>query len=333
MREFRSIGIIGGGAWGTALATVVSRAGGTALIWAREDEVVTSINEAHVNDLFLPDIDLDPAIAATGELNELADCDALLIVTPAQALSSVLPAIAGNISQSTPLVVCSKGIESTSGRFMSDIVAELVPQARPAVLSGPSFAIDVARKLPTAVTLACEDEAVAQGLAEALSHVTFRPYLSGDLLGAQIGGAVKNVLAIACGISDGKQFGASARAALTTRGFAELVRFGLALGAEAETLSGLSGLGDLILTCNSPQSRNMSLGIALGRGQSLDEVLGVRRTVSEGVHTARAVVERAERLGVEMPICAAVDAVVSGRTSVVEAITGLLSRPLRAEGM
>jgi glycerol-3-phosphate dehydrogenase (NAD(P)+) len=201
------------------------------------------------------------------------------------------------------------------------------------VLSGPSFAIDVARKLPTAVTLACEDEAVAQGLAEALSHVTFRPYLSGDLLGAQIGGAVKNVLAIACGISDGKQFGASARAALTTRGFAELVRFGLALGAEAETLSGLSGLGDLILTCNSPQSRNMSLGIALGRGQSLDEVLGVRRTVSEGVHTARAVVERAERLGVEMPICAAVDAVVSGRTSVVEAITGLLSRPLRAEGM
>lgn len=332
MDRIKRIGIVGGGAWGTALATVADRAGREVLIWAREEEVVDDINSRHVNSLFLPDIALKPAIHATGTVADLADRDALLVVTPAQALRVVTTALCPHLPPGKPLVICAKGIEQATGSFLSDVLAETCPSATPAVLSGPSFAADVARGLPTAVTLACADDALAQRLAAALNPPTFRPYVSHDVRGAEIGGAVKNVLAIACGICEGRGLGASARAALTTRGFAELARFSAALGAHAETLTGLSGLGDLILTCNNPQSRNMSLGMALGRGEKLDEVLGARLTVSEGVYTAAAVVARAKKLGIDMPLCEAVHGIVSGTITVDQAIDEILSRPLKREG-
>ncbi|HSM19106.1 MAG TPA: NAD(P)H-dependent glycerol-3-phosphate dehydrogenase, partial [Hyphomicrobiales bacterium] len=251
---------------------------------------------------------------------------------PAQALRAVASDLCPQLPEGKPLVICAKGIEQATGGFLSEVLAEVCPSAVPAALSGPSFAADVARGRPTAVTLACADDGLAESLAAALNPSTFRPYVSHDVLGAQIGGAVKNVLAIACGICEGRELGASARAALTTRGFAELSRFGAALGAHGDTLAGLSGLGDLILTCNSPQSRNMSLGMALGRGETLDQVLGRRRSVSEGVYTAAAVVARAKELGVDMPLCQAVHGIVSGTISVDAAIDALLARPLKREG-
>jgi len=331
MTGFQSIGVVGGGAWGTALATVAARAGRQVLLWAREDEVVAAINDAHENTMYLPGIALDPAIRATERLHDLAACDALLSVTPAQALGTIAAQLADHLKAGTPYIICSKGIEQASGRFLSEVLAQAAPNLVPAILSGPSFASDVAKGLPTAVTLACRDETLALALAEAVGHVTFRPYVSTDLLGAQIGGAVKNVIAIACGISEGKGFGASARAALTTRGFAELQRFGAALGADSESLGGLSGLGDLILTCNSIQSRNMSLGVALGQGQSLDHILDTRNSISEGVYTAAAVVALAEKKSIDMPISQAVHQIVSGKVGVDEAISALMSRPIRSE--
>ncbi len=331
MSEINKIGVIGGGAWGTALATVAARCGHDVLIWAREAEVVDAINQTHENTVFLKDIPLADTIRATGELKALADRDALLAVTPAQVLGEIAAKIAPDLPPGMPFIICSKGIDQKTGMFMADILRRAAPDTIPAILSGPSFARDVAKSLPTAVTLACEDEALAHDLANALNHVTFRPYVSTDVLGAQIGGAVKNVIAIACGIAEGKEFGASARAALTSRGFAELQRFGTALGAKPETLGGLSGLGDLILTCNSAQSRNMSLGIELGRGRPLEDILGSRNSVTEGVYTASALVERAKALNVEMPISSAVHSITSGKASVNDAITELMSRPIRSE--
>ncbi len=331
MSKIEKIGIIGGGAWGTALATVAARCGRDVLVWAREEEVVRAINETHENSVFLEGIPLPEAIRATNVLADLGDRDALLAVTPAQVLGDIAARIAPDLAPGTPFIICSKGIDQKSGMFMADVLRQAAPELTPAILSGPSFASDVAKSLPTAVTLACEDEALAHQLAEALGHVTFRPYVSTDLLGAQIGGAVKNVIAIACGIAEGKGFGASARAALTTRGFAELQRFGAALGARPETIGGLSGLGDLILTCNSAQSRNMSLGIELGRGRTLDEILGARKSVTEGVYTASALVERAASLDVEMPTASAVHAITTGSEKVNDAIIALMSRPIRSE--
>jgi glycerol-3-phosphate dehydrogenase (NAD(P)+) len=325
------IGIVGAGAWGTALAAVAARAGADTLVWAREPEVVAAINNAHENSVFLAGIVLLPEIRATNDLGDLGDRDVLLVVTPAQALRPVLADLAPHVRDGTPLVICSKGIERGTSKLMSMVLAETIPGAAGYILSGPSFAADVARGLPTAVTLAGPDEASALPIAEMLSIPAFRPYVSGDIIGAQVGGAVKNVLAIACGIVDGRALGASARAALTTRGFAELSRFGSRLGARPETLAGLSGLGDLILTCNSPQSRNMSLGIELGRGRTVDEVLGSRNSVSEGVYTAAVVVDMARGLGVEMPICDAVHEIVEGRLDVDGAMERLLARPIRAE--
>jgi glycerol-3-phosphate dehydrogenase (NAD(P)+) len=325
------IGIVGGGAWGTALATVAARAGADTLIWARESDVVDSINRDHENTMFLAGVPLAADIRATSQYADLADRDALLLVTPAQALRPVLTDLSGHLRDGVPLVVCSKGIERSSNKLMSAVLEDVLPHANGLMLSGPSFAADVARGLPTAVTLAGRDEAHAMPVAEMLSISTFRPYLSGDIIGAQVGGAIKNVLAIACGIVDGKGLGASARAALTTRGFAELSRFGAALGARPETLAGLSGLGDLILTCNSAQSRNMSLGMELGRGQSIDDVLGGRNSVSEGVYTAGVVNEMARQRNIEMPICAAVHGIVEGEIDVDAAIEKLLTRPIRAE--
>lgn len=328
---FNSIGIVGGGAWGTALAQVARRSGHEVLVWAYEPETIAAINEAHENRIYLPGVQLDAGVRATAELSDIAHQDMVLMVAPAQFVRAAAAELAPHLPAGRPVVICAKGIEQGTGKLMSQVLAEALPQARLAVLSGPSFAGEVARGLPAAVTLACADQALGRDLAHAVSHGTFRTYWSDDLIGAQIGGAIKNVLAIAAGIVAGKRFGASAHAALTTRGFAEMVRLGTALGAQAETMTGLSGLGDLILTCSSPQSRNMSLGQALGEGCTLQEVLGSRTSVAEGVYTASAVAALAHEKGVEMPICAGVHRLVSGASTVDAEVDALLARPLKAE--
>lgn len=325
------VGVIGGGAWGTALAQVCARAGREVILWAREPEVVQAVNARHENATFLAGVPLEPTIRATGDYADLAGCDLILAVPPAQHMRSTLTAFAPHARDGLPIVLCSKGIEQGSLKLMTDVLAETIPQARPAVLSGPSFAGEVARGLPTAVTLACPDPDLAEALGEAIATPTFRPYFAGDLVGAEAGGAVKNVLAIATGIVEGRELGRSAHAALITRGFSELTRLAVALGGEAETVAGLCGLGDLVLTCSSPQSRNMSVGLALGRGQTLEQALAGKLTVAEGVASAPAVRDLARKLGVEVPICEAVAAILAGQTGVDDAIRGLLSRPLREE--
>ena len=332
MTSLDSIGIIGGGAWGTALAQALRQAGRSVRLWAREADVADEINARHANTAFLPGVALDPALRATTALAEIAAQDVVLMVAPAQHVRAVAAALAPNLARGTPVILCAKGLEQATGKLLGEVLGETIPQATPAVLSGPSFAADVARGLPAALTLATADEALGEALAAALGSRMLRIYWSGDTVGVQLGGAVKNVLAIAAGIVDGKGLGASAHAALVTRGFAELRRFGEALGARPETLMGLSGLGDLLLTCGSAQSRNMSLGRALGQGQTLQSVLGSRRSVAEGVFTAAAVARVAAAKGVDMPISQAVAAIVDGSLGVDTAIEALLSRPQRAEG-
>ena len=307
-------------------------AGCNVTLWAREEDTVNDINQNHINSAFLKDVPLDPKLRATTDLETIANQDAILIVTPAQFVRSVLSDLAPFLqSSSVPLIICAKGIEQSSSKLMTDVVSETVPNATPAILSGPSFASDVAKGLPTAVTLAAENKTLGKELANALSHKALRPYWSDDLIGVQIGGAIKNVLAIAAGIVMGQNLGASAHASLISRGFAELSRFGESYGAKQETMMGLSGLGDLVLTCSSPQSRNMSLGIELGKGKTLDEILASRNSVSEGVYTASAVVEISRKRNFEMPISEAVEAIVTNKQTVNEAIATLLSRPLKAE--
>ena len=324
-------GVIGGGAWGTALAQVCARAGRDVVLWAREADVVESINSNHENATFLKGVPLDPTIRATGDLADLSAVDLVLAVPPAQHMRATLAAFARHARDGLPILLCSKGIEQGSLKLMTEVLAETVPQARAAVLSGPSFAGEVARGLPTAVTLACPETGCAEDLADAIATPTFRPYFATDMIGAEAGGAVKNVLAIGCGIVEGRGLGRSAHAALITRGFAELTRLAVALGGEAETVAGLCGLGDLVLTCSSPQSRNMSVGLALGGGQTLAQALAGKLSVAEGVASAPAVRALARRLGVETPICEAVAAILAGEAGVDDAIRGLLSRPLREE--
>jgi glycerol-3-phosphate dehydrogenase (NAD(P)+) len=326
-----SVGIIGGGAWGTALAQALHRVGREVVLWAREAEVVAGINARHVNDAFLPGVALDSEIHATAALADAASCDAVLMVAPAQHVRDVCQHLKSYMRDAQPLVLCCKGIEQATGQRMSDVVAADLPDVTIAALSGPSFAADVARGLPTALTIACADEPMGRLLAERLGTPRLRLYWTSDLTGVELGGALKNVLAIAAGIVDGQGLGASAHAALVTRGFAELRRFGSALGARPETMTGLSGLGDLILTCGSPQSRNMSLGRALGQGQGIAQALGGRISVTEGVYTAVAVRRLAAEKGIDMPICAAVCDIVEGRASVADAIGKLMQRPLKAE--
>lgn len=329
--QLRSISIIGGGAWGTALAQTLSYNDANVTLWAREPEIVEDINERHVNRVFLPGVDLNASIRATGDLAKVAAADAILAVAPAQHLRAVLSDLARHLPVGVPIVICSKGIEQATGKFMGDVLEEVVPQATRAVLSGPSFAADVARGLPSALTLACRNEAVGRALTASLSSRQMRLYWSSDVLGAELGGSVKNVLAIAAGIVEGRGLGTSAHAAIVTRGFAELRRFGDVMGARPETLLGLSGLGDLILTCGSAQSRNMSLGRGLGEGRTLSEILGGRSAVTEGVYTAAALVGLARSKAVEMPIAEAVHEIIEGRLGVDEAIAGLMQRPLKAE--
>ncbi|MEL6473180.1 MAG: NAD(P)H-dependent glycerol-3-phosphate dehydrogenase [Pseudomonadota bacterium] len=330
MTRLQSIGVIGAGAWGTALAITAQAAGRDTPIWARESDVAAALRAGDGNPQFLPDVDL-PAIDATTELANLARCDALLAVVPAQFARATLRALLPDMGHRVPVLLCAKGVEQGSLKLMTDVLAETLPKAVPAVLSGPSFAIDVARGLPTAVTLACEDQALGQDLMEAIGRPAFRPYWSSDLIGAEIGGAVKNVLAIACGMVEGMALGKSAHAALIARGFAEMTRLGVAMGAQRETLSGLSGLGDLVLTCSSPQSRNMSFGKAIGEGAAPGDILASRTAVTEGAATAPGVVALSDRLNVDMPICRAVADILAGAITAQEAMSGLLSRPFRAE--
>lgn len=327
----QSIAVIGAGAWGTALAQTAAAAGRDVTLWAREAEVVEAINTRRENTVFLKGVRLHERIRATADLAGTAACDAALLVTPAQHARKTLEGLAGLLPDGFPVVLCAKGFERDTLALMTDVLRETAPSARAAVLSGPSFAIDVAKGLPTAVTLACEDAALGERLMGAIGSPGFRPYLSDDLVGAEAGGAVKNVLAIAAGIVEGKALGKSAHAALIARGFAEMTRLGEALGGRRETLAGLCGLGDLVLTCSSPQSRNMSCGLALGRGQALEDILGARTAVTEGVATAPAVVALARREGVDMPICQAVDRVLCGALSVDDAIEALLARPFKPE--
>ena len=328
MTTIQKISVLGGGAWGTALAQTCARAGRAVTLWeydAANAEHLASQRESR----FLPGVRLDDAITVTRELNAAAKADAILLVVPAQAMRSVVTALGRSITDQTPLIACAKGIEHGTHKFMTEIIAECAPQATPAILSGPSFAADVARGLPTAVTIAAPDADVAQALAQAINSGTFRPYHSTDVRGVELGGATKNVLAIAAGIVTGRGLGASALAAMTTRGFAELVRFGKACGAKTETMMGLSGLGDLILTCSSPQSRNFSCGVALGKGERPDSA--AHGKLAEGVFTAPVLLEMARAKNVEMPISAAVAAVLAGKLSVDAAIESLLTRPIKSE--
>jgi glycerol-3-phosphate dehydrogenase (NAD(P)+) len=310
----------------------VCRAGRSTLLWAREPEVVAEIATRHANTPFLPGISLESGLKATGELADVAGCEVILMVAPAQHVRATGAQLAPHVAAGKPVIICAKGLEQSTGKLLAEVLGETLPQAELAVLSGPSFAADVVRGLPTALTLASAEDVIGQRLAETLSSRPFRIYRSTDLIGVQLGGAIKNVLAIAAGIVEGKALGASAHAALVARGFAEMRRLGEALGARSETLMGLSGLGDLLLTCGSPQSRNMSLGRALGQGQELAAILAGRRSVAEGVYTAAAVVKLAAEKGIDMPISASIHAIVEGRQTVDAAIESLLSRPLRAEG-
>lgn len=326
----RPIGVIGAGAWGTALAQVMASDGSEVLLWAREAELVAEINTAHTNSLFLPSARLAETVRATGDLADLAAVPVLLVVTPAQHLARVL---SGLPDGPRDLVLCSKGIEAGTGRLMADVATQAAPGAQIAVLSGPTFAHEVAAGLPTAVTLACGGgEAQWERLAPALSRPSLRPYYSDDVTGAEIGGAVKNVLAIACGVVEGLGLGQNARAALIARGYAEMVRFGLALGARAETMAGLSGMGDLVLTCSSTSSRNFSLGKALGEGRSAAEALDGKTSVAEGAHTAPVLADLARRHGVAMPIVEAVERLLGGLAPARAVVAELLARPLKAEG-
>lgn len=326
--NFDKIGIIGGGAWGTALAQVASAGGRETLLWAFEPDVVEAINDARANPLFLPGIPLNDSIRATSDINDLRACDAWLVVTPAQHMRHVLEqAPACDI----PMVLCSKGIEEKSGDFLHQVAREACPGAQVAVLSGPTFADEVARGLPTAVTLAAEDLPLAERLRDRIAQPTFRIYVSDDVAGAEIGGAVKNVLAIACGVVEGKDLGQNARAALIGRGFAEMTRFGLRCGARRETLAGLSGLGDLVLTCSSTSSRNYALGLGIGQGRSTGELLADRRTIAEGAFTAPVLARLARERGIDMPVVEAVDALLAGRATVDQVLGELLARPPRPE--
>lgn len=326
--SIEKLAVIGGGAWGTALAQVAATGGRETLLWAREDDVVDAINKIHENPIYLKGLKLDPAIRATGKFTDLTSCDAWLVVTPAQHMRTVLSYCP---CPEMPLILCSKGIEGKSGKLLHDVARDVCPTSPIAVLSGPTFAHEVAAGLPTAVTLACEDEALGEQIRDRIALPTFRTYLTDDVAGAEIGGAIKNVLAIGCGIVDGKGLGQNARASLIARGFAEMLRFGEAMGARRDTMAGLSGLGDLVLTCSSTASRNYSLGVAIGEGQSAADLMEDRTTVAEGAHTAPVLKKLADEKNIDMPITQAVAALLSAELTIDEALEQLLSRPPRPE--
>ena len=327
MNENGKIAVLGSGAWGTALALAQTRQGRKTVLWGRSIETADAINKSRQNPHYLPGVTFDVAVEATTDVHAaLKGATLILAVIPAQTLRSVLEGMKSDIPVGAPIVLCAKGIEKDTGRLMSAVVKDCLPKNPPAALSGPSFAADVAAGLPTAVTVAADSGDMAAELALNLSTPSLRCYSSDDLIGVEVGGALKNVLALAAGAVRGSALGASAEAALITRGFVELRRIGAALGARPETLMGLSGLGDLMLTCSSPQSRNLSYGIALGRGESLEG-----RPLAEGAATARIAAQEAARLGIDAPIITATAAILAGKLSVADAVGALLSRPLKSE--
>lgn len=325
MPPFKSVSVIGAGAWGTALAAAAARAGREVVLYARNPEIAAEIAASRSNPK-LSGVPLDSRVGITSDIAQGAHADIIVIATPAQHLREAVTALAPHLAGGVPVIASAKGIERGTHQFMTEVISEAAPAALPAILSGPSFADDVARGLPTAVTLAAKDEALAAELVQALGSATFRPYHTSDVRGVEIGGAAKNVLAIAAGIVVGRKLGASAQAALTTRGFSELVRLGRVCGARSETMAGLSGLGDLILSCSSAQSRNFALGAALGRGEPRPSGL------AEGEFTAPVLIELAASHGVDMPVSSAVAAILSGQASIDQAIESLLTRPFKAEG-
>ncbi|MBL4639794.1 MAG: NAD(P)-dependent glycerol-3-phosphate dehydrogenase [Kordiimonadaceae bacterium] len=327
----QNIGVLGAGAWGTALAVSAAKAGRKVVLWAREEEVVQSVNTAHENTLFLAGTKLPESLVATNDYADLAACDAILLVSPAQHLRTMAADLVAHVGKEVPLVICSKGIEVSSGKLLSEVLAETAPENPVAILSGPTFAAEVARGLPCALTLATKDKKVGEKLIAALGQPTFRLYYNADVIGAQIGGALKNVLAIATGIVAGLGIGENARAALITRGLAEMARFGALYGAEPETLMGLSGLGDLMLTCSSTQSRNMSLGKAIGEGQTFEEIMASRNSVSEGAHTVEIAQKIAKDKNIDMPITEAVYQILKQGKDVRTVTDALLSRPFTDE--
>lgn len=331
MSRFQHLAIIGGGGFGTALACVAARAGRRVRLWVRDAELMAEINRSHENSRYLPGIRLPEELVATTDLAEAGAAEALLLVTPAQFLRPALQKLAAHLKPGTPLVICAKGIETGTNLLLHQVVNGIAPDHPVAVLSGPSFAGDIARGLPTAVTLACENERLGEELVQIIGAHNLRPYLSSDVTGVEIGGALKNVIAIACGITDGQGLGESARAALMTRGLSEMTRLAVALGGRAETLMGLAGLGDLALSCNSRQSRNFTLGYRLGQGESLAAILHGARGVFEGAATVSAALRLAAKSEIDMPITAAVDTILQGRAVIAEVITGLLTRPYTTE--
>ncbi|WP_265569611.1 NAD(P)H-dependent glycerol-3-phosphate dehydrogenase [Sphingomicrobium nitratireducens] len=322
------LAVIGGGAWGTALAQVAAGEGHDVMLWALEDDVVSAVNRIHENPVYLKGLKLSPTIRATANFSDLSGADAWLVVTPAQHMRAVL---GRSPCPNMPLILCSKGIEQSSGKLLHHVARDVCPTSPIAVLSGPTFAHEVAAGLPTAVTLACEDLDLAEELRERISLPSFRVYTTDDVAGAEVGGAIKNVLAIACGIVEGKGLGQNARAALIARGFAEMKRFGAAVGAREETLAGLSGLGDLVLTCSSTASRNFALGKAIGEGRDPAALMKDRTTVAEGAHTAPVLNDLAERENIDMPIVAAVTSLLKGETGIDNVFEAMLSRPPRPE--
>ena len=328
---YKKISVIGAGAWGTALAEVISRQGNKVNLWARESDVVKNINTLNTNDLYLPNTKLSKLIIAHNNLNDVLDCDLLLMVTPAQFMRSILDDLKSDLNEEVPIVLCSKGIETKTLNLMSEIAEAIIPNNTIAILSGPTFAIDVVKNKPTAVTLACKDLDIGKNIADSINLPTFRPYLSEDVIGAQIGGATKNVIAIAAGVVEGQNLGDSARAATIARGYTEINRLAVALGGKEETLSGLSGMGDLLLTCNSKTSRNFSLGIKLGQGLSVKEATNNLSSVAEGMYSARAINKLSNKLGIDMPITNAVNDLIEKNRSLDEIIDDLLSRPLKKE--
>jgi glycerol-3-phosphate dehydrogenase (NAD(P)+) len=330
-KKIQKIGIAGAGAWGTALAATARRAGRDVVIQAHEADVVEAINNNHENSRFLPGIRLDKEIRATTKLEDITACDAVLLVMPAQFLRAATGALAATWREGVAAVICAKGIEQETGALLSEVCADTLPGVAIAVLSGPTFAIEVARGLPTAITLASKNQDQATALAEAIGTPAFRTYRSDDVIGVELGGAIKNVLAIGCGIIKGRNLGDNARAAFITRGLAEIARLASAKGAKPETLVGLSGIGDLTLTCNALQSRNFSLGVALGEGRALDDILKQRSSVSEGVFTASSAVRLAKNLAVDAPLCTAMDQILNHNADIEATIKGLLARPVGAE--
>lgn len=325
------IGVIGGGAWGTALAQLSAKAGSKVILWAREKKVVKKINEEHENEMFLKGVELSNNVRATTNLADMVDNEFIFIAVPAQFVRSVLKEVKKYLSDGVILVLCAKGIEQSSGKLMTEVVSEIMPKSPLVVLSGPTFAREVALGLPSAVTIASKYQQITKRLLGVIGQPTFRPYVSRDIVGAEIGGALKNVFAIACGITTGRKMGDNARAALITRSLSEMVRYGESYGAERSTMMGLCGLGDLILTCSSTQSRNLSLGIALGEGKTIEDLMTNRLTVAEGYYTSSVLAKISQDKNIDMPIVMAVNDILHEGKNIDQVIGDLLNRPFVSE--